>query len=570
MRFSTRSIASITLSLVALVTIMATLVVYLVTSRPAAHAAGGVVTFSGTTGIAKLYAVVNPKKLGSSSTAPSRAERSRSPRVPAGAGAAPDTISAPATAATPLTSSRVLRSFNGPNAVDEFRVRASHAEPPDEALAVNGRYVVSLVNEVGAIYRRDGTAVIGPFDINPFFAEPDNAFLSDPRAYFDKATNTWFAMIWEADFVNASESHIDLAVNPSGDPTQPWTIYRIDTTDPTGPGCPCLPDYTIFGIDQFNVYLSSNEFSIAGPNFNGAQVYAVSKSQLVALASNVNFALFPNLSIGGTVAYHVQPATSYQNPPAEYFMNSFSFNSRGNVIPYDNRLGVWAMTNRQAVSNGGVPNFSATVINSEAYAFTVNARTPVGFNPLFNQRTTGKLDADFDAMQEVEYIDGSLVASLDTAISTPGDTATRDGIAWFEVTPKLSGRVISPSTSVSDQGYLAVLGSYLLYPHIEQNAVGLTGVTFSITSPTIYPSAAFAVLPVGQHNFQAVQVVGPGANADNGDTCVRARLGLCRWGDYSAGQLDPTSNNIWFATQYIPGVGSPGANWGNFIFEIQG
>jgi hypothetical protein len=80
-------------------------------------------------------------------------------------------------------------------------------------------------------------------------------------------------------FISADNttSRIDLAVNTSGDPTKAWTVYRIDTTDlgastgPKHPGCPCFGDQPLLGIDAYNVF-STNEFSILGPQFNGAQI----------------------------------------------------------------------------------------------------------------------------------------------------------------------------------------------------------------------------------------------------------------------------------------------------------
>ena len=118
----------------------------------------------------------------------------------------------------------------------------------------------------------------------------------------------------------------------------------------TGPGCPCFGDQPRLGIDQDNLYISTDEFSILGTQFNGTQLYAISKSDLVSQARSIHFVHFSNLSIGGAIAFGVQPAISFGSPPAEYFLNSLDpFGT------FDNRLGVWAMTNRQAVSKGDIP-----------------------------------------------------------------------------------------------------------------------------------------------------------------------------------------------------------------------
>src|SRR5205823_11211530 len=250
---------------------------------------------------------------------------------------------------------------------------------------------------------------------------------SDPRCYFDKSTNTWFAVIL---FLNSTFTvgRIDLSVNPSGDPTTPWTTYKINVTDLGNPGCPCFGDQPLLGIDQDNVYISTNEFSILGPQFNGAQIYAISKSELVALSQLVHFVHFGNLSIGGTIAASVQPAISFGQPEAEYFMNSLDPNGT-----FDNRIGVWAMTNRQAVSAGGTPTLTHIVITSEPYGVAP---------PAVQKGSSSKLDSGDDRMQQVQYISGNLWGELGTAVTIPHDNSERAGAAWFEVKPNLNGEAI--------------------------------------------------------------------------------------------------------------------------------
>jgi len=129
-------------------------------------------------------------------------------------------------------------------------------------------------------------------------------------------------------------------VNTSGDPTTPWTVYHLDATDdgtngtPSHPGCPCLGDQPLLGIDQDNLYISTNEFSILGPEFNGTQLYAIAKADLVALTT-AHFVMFENLMIAGSPAASVQPALTNSDSPAEYFLSSLD--PAGTT---DNRIGV--------------------------------------------------------------------------------------------------------------------------------------------------------------------------------------------------------------------------------------
>lgn len=447
-----------------------------------------------------------------------------------------------------------------PNGID--------VEPPDEGLGAGNGYVFNLVNLAGAIYSANGTILAGPFSLSAFFIEPpafSTVLISDPRVYYDPSTNRWFATELEFNLAKENESHLDLAVSLTGNPTLGWNVYTIDTTDPNGYECPCFSDYPILGIDRYNLYISGNEFSIAGTAFNGAEIFAISKSQLVEGVTFPNYVRFGSLSISGAPAYHVQPAITYGNPAAEFFLNSLDPNST-----FDNRLGVWAMTNRQSVTTGsGMPTLSSTIITSETYGFPPNAQTPPGYNSGLKAPTTGIVQTDFDAMEEVQYINGHLDSALNTAVTIPGDTSERAGIAWFQVKPVLSGNVISHHSYVMHQGYVASRGLFLMYPHINEAPNGNMAMVFGLGGPITYLSAAYDVKLWGSSNFGAIHVPGPGVDPDNGFTGTAAFGGAGRWGDYSNGEIIPSNNRIWLATQYIPNNGDQFANWGNRILELQ-
>ena len=170
---------------------------------------------------------------------------------------------------------------------------------------------------------------------------------------------------------SGNTSHLDIAVNSPngptvnghpGDPTNPWIVYQIDTTDPGGNGCPCFGDQPRIGIDSQNLYVTDDEFSINGPQFDGGEIYAFSKKDLVALKPTVHFVHFPHLSVGGTTPLAPQPALTTGSSSAEYFLGSLDPNGT-----FDQRLAVWAMTNTSAVSTGGKPTLSSLVLTSEAY-----------------------------------------------------------------------------------------------------------------------------------------------------------------------------------------------------------
>lgn len=568
-------------SLLTITALVGTFVVLVANRAPIASAAAQVTSFKGTLAHATKVRSFTLSGLKSSTAAAASTAKTVKPHVvtmkprPSSVKAAvAANVSRPTAASSKVANGSLLANFDGVNAVQNSTATGGFdLEPPDESIAVGPKYVANFVNLTGAIYDKQGNVVAGPFPlggtgvVGGFFNTDilDN-IVSDPRAYYDAASHTYFAMVWEDDFDssgNPAAAYVDLALNSGNPVTGAWTEYKIEVDDAGAAGCPCLPDFTILGVDQYNVYLLPNEFQNFGPGFNGSQIYVLAKSQLLAGVASPNVVHFSNLSVGGSIVYHLQPANEYTSASAEYFLNSLDPNST-----FDNRLGVWALTNRNKVAQGVIPTLSATVISSEAYGFPPNAQTPPGFDSGFDDVTTGVVTTDFDALQETQYVNGKLYAALDTTITIPGDTAARSGIAWFVVTPKLSGNAISANSKVSSQGYLAAQGLYLLYPHIEASTDGTTAIVFSYGGPGTYLSAAYTVAKPGK-SYGPIQTAASGVTSDNGFTGTPEFGGVGRWGDYSAGQLDPSSSNIWFSTQYIGGAGDIYANWFDRVFEVK-
>jgi hypothetical protein len=459
---------------------------------------------------------------------------------------------------------RPLENFNGTSSRDSAVTNFNQEfEPPDQGLCAGNGFVVDMVNSAYTVYKSNGTVVAGPFNINNVFDEGATQFTSDPRCYYDPTTNTWFATIL---FISGGDfgafgdtSHLDIAVNSPngpttnghpGDPTNPWIVYQIDTTDPSGNGCPCFGDQPRIGIDGQNVYVTDDEFSINGPQFDGGEIYAFSKKDLVSLSPTVHFVHFGNLSVGGTVPLAPQPALATGKPAAEYFLGSLDPNGT-----FDDRLALWALTNTSAVSSGGTPTLSSTVLSSEAYGVPPNAQ---------QEGTTSLLTSDDDRMQQTQFINGSLWGELDTAITIPGDPAERAAAAWFRVQPHLSGGTLDSKSKIAQQGYVAVKGRYFIYPALQVAPDGGAAMVGTLSGSDLYPSAAFTTLAPGGTAFGPLQVAATGST--NYDPTAT------RWGDYSWAVIDPSGKSIWLATEYIPPAASQTSdgltNWGTRVLEV--
>lgn len=486
-------------------------------------------------------------------------------------------------------------------------------EPPDQGLCAGHGYVMEPIDNAIAVYDYHGNLVGGPKALSQFFnLSPEvirssppvyGQFISDPRCHYDASAGRWFVTELEIDTdpatgVFATHSSFLIAVSASADPTGAYYLFSVDTTDGSGsdrghPGCPCFGDQPLIGSDAFGFYVSTNEFPIAGPGFNGAQVYALSKAALLAgRAPNVvhinvgAVPVPPPDQVNGGLWYSVQPAFAAASPGGpsgvEYFLSALQFGP----APFDNRLAVWALTNTQSLgADEPQVRLLHTVISSESYgigdAFAAAQKpgpTPLR-DALGDTDPVNQLNANDDRMNQVLLAGGDLWSGVNTNVSVNGQT--RQGIAWFAVRPAVSEGQLS--AQIDRQGYAAVSGEDVLFPSIAVSPQGQALMSFTLSGPDYWPSAAYASLSGGS---RTVRIAAAGLGPDDGFTGYAAYggAGVARWGDYTAAVTDE-SGRIWIASEYIGqtctfdqfaldttcgSTRSLLANWGTFISEILG
>jgi len=168
-------------------------------------------------------------------------------------------------------------------------------------------------------------------------------------------------------------------------------------------------------------------------------------------------------------------------------------------------------------------------------------------------------------MQQVQFINGSLWGALDTGVTIPNDSAARAGAAWFKVQPQLdaSGSQIK-AAKMAKQGYVALLGNYLLYPAIQASPNGTAAIVMTLSGSNYFPSVVYTKLSQNGNAFGAINIALTGTGPYDPTAT--------RWGDYSWATLDPNTNNFWMATEYIPPKSSQTTdgltNWGTGVIEV--
>ena len=484
--------------------------------------------------------------------------------------------------------------------------------PPDQGLCEGNGLVIEPVNTIFSIYSAASHTSSGVVSLTQFFTgqhEIDRTvdpptfgpFLSDPRCYYDPDAKRFVMTILELPFTPDGnffngKSHILIAVSKGSAPTtatSDWYFLAIDGTDdgnrgrrrlghtlPSHPGCPCFGDQPLLGADKYGIYITTNEFSTLGDEFNGAQIYAIDKTAL--FGGTLKYQAFHGapIPLAEGPAYSLQPATSptaaswnTQNNGTEYMLSALDFNATT-----DNRIAVWALTNTKSLDDPtpAVTLASPAIVSSETYGQPPNAEQKKGPIPLGASvgESLEQVATNDDRMNQVVYAAGKLWSGVNTVIRTSNGASSqtdRSGIAYFIVTPS-TPTATSVAGTIAKQGYLA-LGNNdsLLYPSIGVNAAGKGVMVFSISGHHYFPSAAYAPIDAvngaGAIHISAAGVLPTddvsGYVAFGGD-------GVARWGDYSAA-VAGDDGTIWTATEWIPGTFgfTPFINnWGTLIGNV--
>ncbi|MEO8566917.1 MAG: hypothetical protein ABI541_11090 [Betaproteobacteria bacterium] len=541
--------------------------------------------------------------------------------------------------------------FEGLNLFQQRYARGGNqftVEPPDQALCVGNGYVLEAVNDVLNIFNTSGqsvlpdntsTNIVSGFptdvnhavDLNSFYgyAPAINRstgvraqFVTDPSCLYDAATQRFFVVVLTLE-TNPNGSftlvnHLDLAVSQTSNPTGAWNIYRTDVTNDgtntggTNPG-PYLGDYPHIGADAYGFYITTNAYPWCCNGFSGAQIYAFSKAQLAAGATNVSMVHFDT---SGTVnvpsdagstqpGFTVWPAqspgtSSFQlgSGGTEYFMSSNAADEAthpvagtgGNYV--SDKIVVWSLTNTSSLDTATPAlSLSNNVLTVGTYAIPPKQKqpgsgtlattdTPQGYcindttTLLFNGQTgcwrllfggepahnevISTPDSNDTRMQQVMYANGKLWGALDTALN-PNGGPQRAGIAWYIVNPSAAKVVMA--------GYLGATGNDFTYPAIGVTASGRGVLAFTASGDTLNPSSGFA--PIDAHagvGAWSVVTGGQGAAQDDGFTSYKSQVGnppRTRWGDYSAAAVD--GDSIWIASEYIAHA-CDYATWGGRFF----
>jgi hypothetical protein len=405
--------------------------------------------------------------------------------------------------------------------------------PPDTHGAVGPTQVAICTNDRVRFMNKDGSS--GPLNVslNTFFASvASNVF--DPRAKYDRLAGRWYVV---AVAQGGSESSCIVFAVSSGatiSSAASFTFYKIDNP------ATLWFDYPVIGMDEDAVYVTTNNFTISGNSFSGADVYSIRKSTLPGAFNYVRMA------VASGNGFTFAPADNDRVP------NSAGILATGGWSSGDNRY-----LRFYTVNNPGTGSDSLTIGNF----VQVNG---FGFENTGADKVPQKGSAQKFAANDSRLGGGAFMRRNPTTgvwtfwtahnalFNTAGAAANNGamvGSRWYEFTD-----IDAATPTVRQQGTLLTTGDangkHYWFPSIAANGQGHAVLGSSVSDTgTLFGSVNVAARLVsdslGTLSFNQVGFAGL-------NTYYKTYGGSKnRWGDYSEAAIDPADNQtMWVFQEY--------------------
>jgi hypothetical protein len=402
-------------------------------------------------------------------------------------------------------------------------------DPPDCNIAAGTSDIITVINSRIDIYSKTGAQLYDQ-TFQTFFNLPSNEFMFDPRVTWDQYSNR-FIMTAGDQNGGSSQAFLDIAVSKDSNPLDGWYFYHFSL----GANATSV-DQPHLGIDASTVYLSASS-----PGGDTYSLWAVDRTALENnTASGLNRYTWASLGAPAGDTGRYTPAHTYgaATTPGD-FMMEYVQNNSGN-----DTLNIIQTSNSH---NGGtdtlVGKFQSLNVGDISDLPLAGGRQPgtsllISVNNGFTEE--GRID-------NAVWRNNELYGVNEIRVGT-GSTA-HDVVHWFVVDTSNPNNLTLLSQGNIDPG--SNYDTY--YGAMTVDSSGNMIVGYSISGPTVYPSAAYAVIPVAGTGLEdGVHYLAQGQSSYTPDNAGIANNS--RWGDYSGIAIDPSDNgSFWVFNQYATG-----------------
>ncbi|HLH54763.1 MAG TPA: hypothetical protein VKY92_14215 [Verrucomicrobiae bacterium] len=417
----------------------------------------------------------------------------------------------------------------------------SSAVPPDPNGFAGPLHYVELINGRFSVYDKSTGSKVKTMTDLTFWNQAGLSFpsgwdVTDPRIFFDPASQRWFAS--QVDFDPSGTVNTNrflLAVSATADPTGTWKALGI-LSDPGGNN---FADFPTLGMDAQAIYLGgdmfdSNSFPV------GPTLLSIPKSSLTAAPPTTNGMTWLgilNYDVRGDI---LQPAICLDGSDQGTVLSTsgVGVDNSGNIIT-NNSLVSFRIQNVTGVQKATLT--APSVLTVQPYTAPLDPTQPDNSSNLSDN------DSRFSAC--VYEVGGVLYAVHGTQVGN------RAALRWY--------RIDASSHAILETGTVADPVLDLFFPSIAANPAGTVVIGYNASSISTFVSS-FALVGNtvgGVTTFGQPLLLKSGvASYQNTDSS-----GSSRWGDYSATCVDPSDPNVFWTIQEFP---SSASRWSTQVTQL--
>ncbi|HUS11297.1 MAG TPA: Calx-beta domain-containing protein [Pyrinomonadaceae bacterium] len=448
--------------------------------------------------------------------------------------------------------------FEGIADTDNIPLIGGRVAPSDQNIDVGRDDVVQTVNDAMRIWDKNGVPKTSAKLISSLFSNLKGpcSFLDrgDPVVLYDRMADRWF--VTQFAFFGAGQAppfHQCVAVSQNGDPQGVYYTYDFVT-----PGAE-FPDYGKFGVWPDGYYMTVNQFTEPGDNFNGVGMYALDRKKMLVGDPTASFIYFNRNGTDFPEFYNSTLPSDQDGleapPPGAPNVFAYLISDEFEIPPY----------NKDALR---LFDFHADFVNPGNSTFIERPESPVLVAPFDPRSSPGRSDIkqpppavgtdslddiQYHLMYRLQYRNRGGIETLvsSTTVNVSGVTPTnrnlyQAGVRYFQLQRSSPGApflLYDNATFSPDAGNPAT-GVNRWLPSAAIDQMGNLAVSYSASSTTVFPSIWYA-----GRDFNALGGLTGELHLFDG---TAVQLGSSnRWGDYQSLQLDPADDcTFWTTNQY--------------------
>ncbi len=411
--------------------------------------------------------------------------------------------------------------------VDTFLALTTNGSyiPPDTHGDVDTTYCVTATNMSVLIQNRTTHGTVLNAALNTFWSSvlPSGTSPFDPRVHYDPYNKRWIIVTFAVNQSTMKSSNIMIGVSATSSPTGTWHMYTV-AVDATGKS---WLDFPNVGFNKQWVAVTGNFFQNSSGGQTGGVWYVFDYAQIIAGTGA------PYTKISKSSSFSICPALTYDaNTP-----NMFGLEAWNGAA---GQLRLWKLT-----GTASTPVLTSIGYPTSTIAWSSNFSSDAGPQ----SGTANKIDCGDNRITRAVYINGKIWCAYNAFFSSP----SRCSIMWWQIDTTgnpLQVGLINDPTGVN----------FYVYPSIAVNQNDDAFIGFSNLSSNSHPNAGYAL---HMHTDPKDSMRPPFIYRHGKSTYYQTFGGSKnRWGDYSAGCVDPKNmTDFWTIQESTPTTANAWDTW---------